>query len=87
MSTPSSTSSQTRTGRIRRSNETLILIAAEQEFARRGFDGASIGRIARSAGVARANVHYYFKSREKLYLRVLEDIVCLLYTSPSPRDS
>ena len=75
MSTSSDTPSQVRTGRIRRSNETLILIAAEQEFARRGFDGASIGRIARSAGVARANVHYYFKSREKLYLRVLDDIV------------
>ena len=71
----SSTPRPIRSGRIRRSNETLILIAAEQEFARRGFDGASIGRIANSAGVARANVHYYFKSRENLYLRVLDDIV------------
>ncbi|MEH6591906.1 MAG: TetR/AcrR family transcriptional regulator [Halioglobus sp.] len=62
-------------GKIRINNEKAILKAAEQEFAARGFIGASMQRIAEGAGVARTNVHYYFQNKEELYGRVLTDAI------------
>lgn len=62
-------------GKIRIDNEKAILDAAEREFAERGFNGASMNRVAQGAGVARTNVHYYFKSKEELYARVLTDVI------------
>lgn len=64
-------------GKIRIDNEKAILVAAEQEFAARGFNGASMNRIAEGAGVPRTNVHYYFTSKSDLYGKVLTDIVNL----------
>jgi TetR/AcrR family transcriptional regulator len=62
-------------GQIRLDNEAAIMAAAEREFAERGFAGASIARIAESAGVPRTNVHYYFQSKEDLYNKLLTDVV------------
>jgi TetR/AcrR family transcriptional regulator len=62
-------------GKIRKDNEKAILTAAEKEFAARGFTGASMNRIAQGAGVARTNVHYYFKNKEDLYANVLTDVI------------
>jgi TetR/AcrR family transcriptional regulator len=64
-----------RVGKIRIDNEKAILVAAEKEFAIRGFGGSSMNRIAQGAGVARTNVHYYFKNKEELYAAVLTDII------------
>jgi TetR/AcrR family transcriptional regulator len=50
-----------------------ILGAAEREFARAGLAGARTDVIAAKAGVNKALLYYYFKSKEKLYLAVLED--------------
>ncbi len=44
-----------------------ILDAAEAQFARRGFEGASMRGIAEAAGVAQALLHYHFKSKEGLF--------------------
>ena len=62
-------------GQIRLDNERAILVAAEREFASRGFNGASMNRIAVGAGVPRTNVHYYFKNKEELYAKVLTDVI------------
>lgn len=62
-------------GKIRKDNEMAILTAAEKEFASRGFNGASMNRIAQGAGVPRTNVHYYFKNKEELYAKVLTDVI------------
>ena len=62
-------------GKIRIDNEKAILVAAEREFASRGFNGASMNRIALGAGVPRTNVHYYFKNKEELYAKVLTDVI------------
>lgn len=59
----------------RERNQLLILSAAEKIFAQLGYDGASMSMIAKEAGVAKANVHYYFNSKEALYETVLEHIV------------
>ncbi|MDQ7051088.1 MAG: TetR family transcriptional regulator C-terminal domain-containing protein [Enterobacterales bacterium] len=57
------------------STRQLILSAAEQVFARYGFEGATTEKIAQQAGLPKANVHYYFKTKENLYRKVLELIL------------
>jgi TetR/AcrR family transcriptional regulator len=59
----------------RREIEAAILVAAEHVFSRRGFEGARMTEIAAEAGLPKANVHYYFRTKERLYRAVLEDIV------------
>jgi len=59
---------------IREENERLILEAAEAIFAEYGYGGATMARIADQAGVAKANVHYYFATKEDLYRRVIDTI-------------
>lgn len=66
-----------KTGAIRDHNYQLILSAAEKEFAQFGYSGASIQKIADRAGLPKANIHYYFASKEKLYLAVLDNITHL----------
>jgi len=55
--------------------EMRILGAAEEVFADAGFSGASMQQIATRAGMPKANLHYYFKSKERLYRRVIERIL------------
>lgn len=43
-----------------------ILEAASVEFAERGFDGARVDEIAKRAGVNKALIYYYYKSKEEL---------------------
>lgn len=59
---------------IRERNEARILEAAEQVFAEAGFGGATTQVIADLAGVPKANLHYYFATKEALYRRVVENI-------------
>ena len=51
-----------------------ILKSAAAVFARRGFDGATIGQVAGESGVAKATVHYYFDTKENLYMAVLDRV-------------
>jgi TetR/AcrR family transcriptional regulator len=64
-------------GPKRLANEARILKAAEEVFAATGFAGARTSQIAKRAGVPKANLHYYFGTKEALYQRVLENV---LYT-------
>jgi TetR/AcrR family transcriptional regulator len=59
---------------IRLENEVQILAAAERVFADFGFKGATTARIAEVANVPKANVHYYFATKEALYRRVIENV-------------
>lgn len=59
---------------IREENEKAILEAAEEVFAEYGFSGASTSRIAERAGIPKANLHYYFPTKEELYRRVIDNI-------------
>lgn len=60
---------------IREANEARILRAAEKTFALHGFRGATTESIAGEAGLPKANVHYYFKTKAKLYRQVLKSIL------------
>jgi TetR/AcrR family transcriptional regulator len=64
-------------GHIRARNRALILAAAEEVFATQGYRGATTAAIAKRAGLPKANVHYYFGTKEALYAAVLEDILGL----------
>ena len=59
---------------IRQANEALILKAAEKVFAEAGFGGATMQLIADMAGLPKANLHYYFATKEDLYRRVVQNI-------------
>lgn len=60
---------------IREANERRILMAAEREFGRHGYRGATTSNIALEAGLPKANVHYYFRTKARLYRCVLESIL------------
>ena len=62
-------------GTVRREATAAILAAAERVFSRGGFDGARMAEIAAEAALPKANLHYYFGTKERLYAAVLEDIV------------
>ena len=68
-------SKQTRKIEIRKANEALILEAAEKIFATNGYKGTATGDIAREAGIPKANLHYYFKTKSNLYREVLKHIL------------
>lgn len=59
---------------IRQENERLILEAAEKTFAEAGFGGATMQLIADVAGLPKANLHYYFPTKEALYRQVVQNI-------------
>ena len=60
---------------IREANEARILRAAEKQFALHGFRGTTTEGIASEAGLPKANVHYYFKTKANLYRQVLKGIL------------
>lgn len=62
-------------GQIRQTNEAVILAAAERVFAGAGFAGATMAEIAGAAALPKANLHYYFGSKEALYRAVLARIL------------
>lgn len=61
--------------RIRAHNRRIILRAAEETFARKGFDGATIAEIATRCALPKANVYYYFGSKTGLYRAVIDRLL------------
>ena len=53
----------------------LILKAAEKVFARQGLKGSRLFEIANEAGLPKANLLYYFESKEDIYRAVCQDIL------------
>ena len=52
--------------------EEKILEAARKVFIEKGFDGARMQEISDSAGINKAMLHYYFRSKDKLFLKIFE---------------
>jgi TetR/AcrR family transcriptional regulator len=59
--------------------EQRILAAARREFCERGLDGARMQAIADRAGVNKALVHYYFRTKEKLFEVIIHDIASVIW--------
>ena len=61
--------------RIAARNKKTILEAAIGVFIEKGFDGASIAEIAKRSGLPKANVYYYFGSKETIYRTIIGDLI------------
>lgn len=57
----------------KQNKEQQILAAAEREFITKGYDGARTTSIAQAAGVTHAMLHYYFRSKEQLFERIVDE--------------
>ena len=58
--------------------ETKILQAAEKEFFEKGYAGARTASIAEAAGVTHAMLHYYFRTKDKLFERIVSEKINML---------
>ena len=67
-------------------NRARIVKAAIDEFASRGFKGASMDAIAARTHTTRALINYYFGSKEKVYLAVLEHVYAEIREAESRLD-
>jgi TetR/AcrR family transcriptional regulator len=72
---------------IRAENERALLEAAEEIFAEQGFAGATTAAIARRAGVPKANLHYYFVTKEGLYRAVVERVLRAWFAAAASFDA
>jgi AcrR family transcriptional regulator len=50
-----------------------LLAAAAKVFAERGFEGASVEQIAAEAGLSKGTLYWNFKSKDELFLALLEE--------------
>lgn len=50
-----------------------ILTGAREVFLAQGFDGASMGEIARAAGVSKGTLYVYFASKEELFAALVRE--------------
>ena len=64
-----------------KNKEQTILEAAEREFLNKGFAGARTTSIAEAAGVTHAMLHYYFRTKEQLFERILDEKMRLMSQS------
>ncbi len=55
--------------------EEKILEAAKSVFLKKGMEGARMQEIADEAGINKALVHYYFRSKEKLFTAIFTNVI------------
>ncbi len=56
-------------------SERRILDAARQEFEKKGYSGTRMQRIAEVAGISKASLHYYFRSKDNLFQKIFDEAV------------
>jgi AcrR family transcriptional regulator len=60
------------------STEEKIIEAAKKVFFKKGLSGARMQDIADEAGINKALLHYYFRSKEKLFEIIVKDAVSIM---------
>ena len=60
------------------STEQIVLNAARKVFTQKGFDGARMQDIADEAGINKSLLHYYFRSKDKLFDSIFKDALLTL---------
>lgn len=63
------------TTRISVRNRKTILDAAIKVFTEKGYDGASIAEIAAASKLPKANIYYYFGTKEAIYRTLIADVL------------
>lgn len=59
--------------------EEKILNAAQTVFIRKGMDGARMQEIADEAGINKALLHYYFRTKEKLFNAIFKTVFSRIF--------
>jgi len=59
--------------------EQLILEAAKSVFLEKGMDGARMQEIADRAGINKALLHYYFRTKDKLFITIFRNLISNLF--------
>jgi len=57
-----------------KSTEEIIFDAAQKVFIEKGFNGARMEAIAREASINKALLHYYYRTKEKLFKAIFERV-------------
>ncbi|WP_417533720.1 TetR family transcriptional regulator C-terminal domain-containing protein [Marinobacterium stanieri] len=70
--------------KISEHNRSLIIQAASEIFAEKGYAATKIIDIAKHAGLPKPNIYYYFKSKENLYRSVIENVIDLIFQAELP---
>lgn len=65
--------SQKQLTRIQAENQSKIRRAALHVFSRYGYRGSTVDQIADASGMSKANLLYYFRRKQDIYLNVLEN--------------
>ncbi len=55
--------------------ERRILDAAKNVFMLKGLEATSMSDIAKAAGISRTSLHYYFRTKEKLFREIFRSVV------------
>ncbi len=69
-------------------NRERILFAAAALFADKGYAGTSVREIVEAAGVTKPTLYYYFKSKEDLYIHLMDlavETFCWVLTQSASR--
>lgn len=64
---------------MEKSVEQKLIDAAREVFYEKGYDGATVRDIAKKAEVNLALLHYYFRTKDKLFEVVFQDALNLLF--------
>ncbi|MBE0649260.1 MAG: TetR/AcrR family transcriptional regulator [Bacteroidales bacterium] len=59
--------------------EQQILEAAKSVFLEKGMDGARMQEIADRAGINKALLHYYFRTKDKLFITIFRNLISNLF--------
>ncbi len=58
-----------------KNTESKLFQSALYIFLRYGFHATTLQQIASHAGVQKSSVHYYFRSKDKLYFKIVEHVI------------
>lgn len=76
---------------LSKDTEQKILDAATEVFLEKGHDGARMQEIADKAGINKALLHYYFRSKQKLFHKVFKKeaqaMLASIFSNHSPADN
>ena len=60
--------------------EEIIFEAAQDVFTEKGFDGTRMEEISQKAGINKALLHYYYRTKEKLFTAIFERVMGDFFT-------
>lgn len=66
---------------LEKETEEKIFLAAQRVFQKKGYDGARMQEIADEAEINKSMLHYYYRSKEKLFRKVFQAGVANIFPS------